>query len=183
MGRVLFDPGALSLLQSYKLYPENSGVLGRIVSNGLASGLREVMRTNPLALLLLVVLGGILAAMYALALRGLLVDRRFLDPGTLLLVVTIGYFVTIAGGPVAVGRFRHPAMPFVCALAAAGLRTGYRRRHGRSAQEHPPGSSDNLVVGAHGRATTAPGAGVATESARAVRNVWRNTYVWAIPNV
>lgn len=124
MFRAMFDPGALSLLQPYHLYPAKSGVLSRIVSNGLVSGLREVLRTNAFAFSLLVVLGGILLALYILALRGLLVDRRFLDPSALLLALTVAYFITIAGGPIAVGRFRHPAMPFVCALAAAAWRWG-----------------------------------------------------------
>jgi len=44
-------------------------------------------------------------------------------------VLSIAYFITIAGGPVGVGRFRHPAMPFVCVLAAMGLVTWWRGRH------------------------------------------------------
>ncbi|MDF2774727.1 MAG: hypothetical protein K0S86_4227, partial [Geminicoccaceae bacterium] len=126
MFRAMFDPGALSLLQPYRLYPARSGVLSRIVSDGLASGIREVVRTNAFAFSLLIVLGGILAALYIAALRGLLIDQRYLDPGALLLALTVAYFITIAGGPIAVGRFRHPAMPFVCALAgAAGRRAAH----------------------------------------------------------
>jgi 4-amino-4-deoxy-L-arabinose transferase-like glycosyltransferase len=121
MLRVMLDPGALSLLQPYGLYKGNSGVLSVIVTSGLTSGLRQILRANMLGFALLVVLGAVLLATYVLALRGWLVGARGHDPARLLLVVTIVYFITIAGGPVAVGRFRHPAMPFVCVLAAMGL--------------------------------------------------------------
>lgn len=38
-------------------------------------------------------------------------------------MLTIAYFITVAGGPIGVGPFRHPAMPFVTVLAATGLLT------------------------------------------------------------
>jgi 4-amino-4-deoxy-L-arabinose transferase-like glycosyltransferase len=119
MLRVLLDPGALSLLQPYGLYKGNSGVLSVIVTSGLVNGLRQILRTNVLGFALLVALGALLMASYVLAVRGWLSRAR--DPAVLLLVLAIAYFITIAGGPVAVGRFRHPAMPFVCVLAAIGL--------------------------------------------------------------
>jgi len=67
-----------------------------------------------------------------LALRGFFARGRVLDPATVVLVLTIAYFVTIAGGPVAVGRFRHPAMPFVSVLAGMGL-VAYASRRQRAA--------------------------------------------------
>jgi hypothetical protein len=33
----------------------------------------------------------------------------------------MGYYMAIAGGPGDWGRFRHPAMPIICVLAADGL--------------------------------------------------------------
>ena len=132
MMRALLDPGALSLLQPYGLYKGNSGVLSSIVTTGLVSGVREILRANVLGFVLLVVFGAVLLAIYILALRGWLLDARGHAPAGTLLVLTIVYFITIAGGPVAVGRFRHPAMPFVCVLAAMGVVSyvdARRRRH------------------------------------------------------
>ena len=132
MMRVLLDPGALSLLQPYGLYAGNSGVLGVIVTRGLGSGLQQIMRTNSLGFAMLVALGALLVVTYVLALRGFFARGRVLDPATVVLVLTIAYFVTIAGGPVAVGRFRHPAMPFVSVLAGMGL-VAYASRRQRLA--------------------------------------------------
>ena len=136
MLRVMFDPGALSLLRSFGLYEGNSGVLGVIVTNGLVAGIRQILHTNLLGFVSLGVFGVALVVTYALALRGWLGDGRALDPAVLLLVFSVTYFIVIAGGPVGVGRFRHPAMPFVCVLAALGLDAvwRHRRRENRSAR-------------------------------------------------
>ena len=128
MLRVLLDPGALTILQQYGLYPANSGVLSVILTNGLADGLRQIRRTNSIGFLLLVVFGIVLVVVYGLALRGWLAAGRVFDPSILLLVLTIAYFIVVAGGPVGVGRFRYPAMPFIYVLAAMGVAT-LRRRH------------------------------------------------------
>jgi len=133
MARVLFDPGALALLQSFGLYQGNSGVLSVIVSSGLGAGIERIRRTNPLAFLMLAALGIYLAVLYVLAFYGWLAERRARDPAVLLVVSSIAYFIIIAGGPVGVGRFRHPAMPFVCLLAGMGLVALRRRRRHDSA--------------------------------------------------
>jgi 4-amino-4-deoxy-L-arabinose transferase-like glycosyltransferase len=137
MLRVAFDPGALSLLRSYGLYEGNSGVLSVIVTNGLVAGIRQILQTNLLGFVSLGMFGVALVVVYALALRGWLGDRRALDPAVLLLVLSVAYFIIIAGGPVGVGRFRHPAMPFVCVLAAMGLDALWRKRRGEARPSHP----------------------------------------------
>lgn len=128
MLRVLLDPGALALLEPYGLYVGNTGVIGIVVTKGLIAGVRRILETNPLGFLLLVVLGALLAVIYGFAIRGWLTGGRRRDPATWLLVLTIAYFITVAGGPVGVGRFRHPAMPFVCVLAAIGIASVRRGR-------------------------------------------------------
>jgi hypothetical protein len=47
--------------------------------------------------------------------------RGIRDPAILAALLIIGYYLAIAGGPGDWGRFRHPAMPIMCALAAYGL--------------------------------------------------------------
>ena len=127
MVRVLLDPAAIDLLKPYRLYPEQGGLLDRIVTHGVWDGLLYLFRTRPFAASWLIGLGIVLGVVYLLALRGLLVQRHFLEPSVILLVACIAYFVVIAGGPVAVSRFRHPAMPMLCVLAAAGIHAPWRR--------------------------------------------------------
>jgi len=121
MERVVFDPGAIDALRPYGLYPKVGGLLNRLVTYGIVDTVLYLARTNPLATGVLFVTGVMLMGFYALALIAVISRRRFLDPAVLVLVASIGYFVLIAGGPIGYGRFRHPAMPMVCVLAAAGL--------------------------------------------------------------
>jgi hypothetical protein len=121
MARVLLDPGAIDMLKLYGRYPAQGGLLNLIVTAGLADGLRHLLRSNAWAFALLIVFGLVLAATYALALRGLVTGGRFKDPSIVVLVASAAYFVLIAGGPSGTHRFRHPVMPIACILAAVGL--------------------------------------------------------------
>jgi len=128
MVRVALDPGALALLKPYGLYPSAGGLLNRMVTYGLPNAIAHLFRTNLLATLVVLLLGALLLAQYLLALRAVFTQRRWLDPSVLVLVLSIVYFIVIAGGPIGYGRFRHPAMPLVCVLAAAGLYTTMARK-------------------------------------------------------
>jgi 4-amino-4-deoxy-L-arabinose transferase-like glycosyltransferase len=142
MARVAFDPGAIDLLRPYGLYPKSGGLLNRMVTYGIVNAVAYLFQANPVASLVLVVLGLFLLALYVLALGAVLTRRRFLDPSVLLLVLSIGYFVAIAGGPIGYGRFRHPAMPLVCVLAAAGLYTATARARRRGAEAPRAGGDE-----------------------------------------
>jgi len=98
-----------------------------MVTYGLANAIAYLFRTNLLATVVLLVLGALLLTEYVLALRAVLTRRRFLELSVLIVVATIAYFIVIAGGPIGYGRFRHPAMPLVCALAASGLLAAIER--------------------------------------------------------
>ena len=121
MMRVLLDPGATDLLKPYRLYPREGGMLDRMVTEGVVAGLRYLFARHPLAASVFVGTGLALLIVYGLAFRGTIIGWRARDPAIAVLVGCIVYFVTVAGGPAAVGRFRHPAMPLVCVLAAMGL--------------------------------------------------------------
>ena len=127
MARVAFDPGAIALLRPYGLYPKAGGLLNRMVTYGLANAIAYLFRTNLPATVVLLVLGALLLTEYVLALHAVLTRRRFLELSVLIVVATIAYFIVIAGGPIGYGRFRHPAMPLVCALAASGLLAAIER--------------------------------------------------------
>ena len=121
LARVVLDPGAIELLRPFGLYPKTGGLLNRLVTNGLVDAVGYLVRTNPIATLGLFLVGAMLMALYGLALCAVVTQRRFLDPSVQILVASIAYFALIAGGPIGYGRFRHPAMPLVCVLAAAGV--------------------------------------------------------------
>jgi 4-amino-4-deoxy-L-arabinose transferase-like glycosyltransferase len=137
MVRVAFDPGAVALLRPFGLYPKEGGLLNRMLTHGIVNAITHLFRTNLVVTSVLVVLGVLLLAQYILALLAVVTERRFLDPSVLIVVLSIGYFVAIAGGPIGYGRFRHPAMPLVCALAAAGLYAAAARVRPRVAANPP----------------------------------------------
>jgi len=122
MARVLLDPGAIDLLKLFHRYPtRNGGLLSTALTLGLRPALTRLLRTNTIAFVLLVVMAAGLCVVYGLALRGLLITQAFTNASVILVLLVASYFVVIAGGPAGGGRFRHPVMPIICALAGAGL--------------------------------------------------------------
>lgn len=129
MARVLVDPGVIDPLRMLGLYPLGGGLRNVVLTRGLARGFVYLVEHYSLAFVLLFVVGVPLAAEYWFAARGVTVGPGPAHPAMLLLLATVAYLVLITGGPVGVSRFRHPVMPFVCVLAAAGLsRTRWFRR-------------------------------------------------------
>jgi hypothetical protein len=125
------------VLRLYGLPPVRGGFRSQVRAEGLGKALIHLLRTNPVAMALLGTLAVVLVVIYALALRGLAAGHWLRDPAIALLVASAAYSVVIAGGPVGDSRFRHPVMPFVCVLAAAGL----SRAPGRS-----PGAPPTAVT-------------------------------------
>ena len=113
--QLIFNPGVISLLQLYHHAPPSPAHLDQGNGTGVARG-------SAVMLVLVVVLGIVLLVGYGLAVRGVLSARSFTDPATILLLCTMAYFALVGGGPMGGSRFRHPIMPFVCVLAAAGVR-------------------------------------------------------------
>ena len=73
-------------------------------------------------LVILFVFEAVLLVTYGFAVRGVLSSRNSRDSAIIVLFCTMGYFVLVGGGPVGGSRFRHTIMPFLCVLAAAGVR-------------------------------------------------------------
>ena len=49
-------------------------------------------------------------------------SRRLMrEPTVIAVVLTVAYYVCIAGGPMGYSRYRHPVMPIICVLSAYGL--------------------------------------------------------------
>ena len=47
--------------------------------------------------------------------------RSMREPAVIAVVLTVAYYVCIAGGPMGYSRYRHPVMPIICVLSAYGL--------------------------------------------------------------
>lgn len=148
--RVALNPGVGVLLGSYGLvdtgqaayFPGIRGIWDRIR-----------MRTNALARVVSVAFGLALLALYGLTACCLLTRRWRSDPAVWLLVASAAYFVLIAGGPVGSSRFRHPAMPLFCVLAAGGLYSAARAIWIRRRGDRPGGA---VVVGSAPDAAISP---------------------------
>ncbi len=127
--RILFDPGAIDFLKLFQSYPRLGGILGDIADRGLLPVVLGLARDNPLAFWIQLVFFALLAAYYVLAAIGLFGKSPAALWDKIVLVALIAYFVAISGGPHGYGRFRHPAMPFLCMLAGWGLYSLTPRRN------------------------------------------------------
>jgi 4-amino-4-deoxy-L-arabinose transferase-like glycosyltransferase len=123
--RGAFDPGSTEFLRFFDLYPKDGGLLEIAVDKGIVKTL-EALLLNPLLASSTVVL----LALQFMYLSGALVAvsrRPIRDPGILAALFIMVYYLVIPGGPAVWGRFRHPAMPIICVLAADGLYAMYGR--------------------------------------------------------
>ena len=93
----------------------------RVADRGPVRSAWRLVRGDPGVAAVLAVLEAVLLLLYLLAVRGAVrigvrSARMWLLAGAAL------YFISVSGGAQAVGRYRLPAMPEVCILAAAGVR-------------------------------------------------------------
>ena len=124
--RAAFDPGSTEYIRFFDLYPKHGGLLTVEVDQGTLATVRA-LSANPLlfwstALMLPLQLICLFCACVTLC------GRALLDPAILAVLFIMIYYMAIAGGPGDWGRFRHPATPIICILAAFGLHVvrGYR---------------------------------------------------------
>ena len=114
----LFDTAATRILREVKLYPQEGGLLGRVIDQGVFRGLLWLIREYPVTAILFVLLAIQLILYYLLALVGL---RAFPLGVACFFFWTTAYFVLVCGGPIGHGRYRMPLMPLVCLSAGATL--------------------------------------------------------------
>jgi Dolichyl-phosphate-mannose-protein mannosyltransferase len=117
--RATFDPGSTEFIRYFDLYPKQGGLLTVEVDKGTFATL-EALFANPLlfwstAMMLPLLLTCLWCACTTLC------SRVIRDPAILAVLFVMGYYMAIAGGPGDWGRFRHPAMPVICLLAAYSL--------------------------------------------------------------
>jgi len=115
---VAFSPCATEWLQMLGAYPES--MPRRILNEGIAASIERVVLAHPGVTLAMALLETLVLTLYALAVRGLLAPPQNRLPEYTLLGIAL-YFLLIAGGAQAVGRYRLPVMPILCVFAAAGI--------------------------------------------------------------
>jgi hypothetical protein len=138
--RGTFDPGSTEFLRFFDLYPKEGGLLTVEVDKGIIATIQALF-ANPLlfwstAMMLALLLIYLSCACITFC------GRVILDPAIVAVLLIVGYYMAIAGGPGDWGRFRHPAMPIICMLAGYGLRVV------RSRWESPFPTSRAMIIGA-----------------------------------
>jgi hypothetical protein len=143
--RAVFDPGSTEFLKFFHLYPRQGGLLGVLVDEGVVKTIRTLLLTSPVMFWSNALLFPMLLAYLSCACIVLFSKRLMLDPTILAALLIVSYYLVISGGPAALGRFRHPAMPIICVLAGYGLyvvlirlqRASSRPSHAASSQVPP----------------------------------------------
>lgn len=131
---VALTPGGAELLGLTGTWPHDWPA--RIVDRGPVRSSAGLAARHPGTACVLVLFAGVLVGLYLLAVRGG-VGLGAKSAQMWLLAGAAAYLIGIAGGAQAVGRYRLPAMPEICILAAVGTRG--RRRSGMSeAQTREP---------------------------------------------
>jgi Dolichyl-phosphate-mannose-protein mannosyltransferase len=119
--RTIFDPGSTDFLKFFDLYPKQGGLLGVLVDQGAVKTMEALLFTRPLVFWSNVVLLPLLSLNLLCACAVLFSKRLMRDPCVLTALLIVTYYLLISGGPVALGRFRHPAMPITSILAGYGI--------------------------------------------------------------
>jgi hypothetical protein len=114
----LGDPGATDLLRMFGRYPEEGGLLSRVVSGEILAPIRAAVQ-NPLLGFTTLGFACFSALLYVCAFMGSCYVP--FKATTFLGASLVAYLLLASAGPASVGRYRHPIMPFVCILAAQGL--------------------------------------------------------------
>jgi len=92
-----------------------------LVDKGIVKTIRTLLLTRPIVFWSNAVLLPLQLMYLSCACIVLFSKRLMFDPSNLAALLIVSYYLAISGGPAALGRFRHPAMPIICVLAAYGL--------------------------------------------------------------
>jgi hypothetical protein len=127
VGVVMFTPCATELLQMLDAYPAGDVMPHRILNEGVIASVGRIVLDHPAVAATMALLEGFLLLLYLFAVRGCMNAGRF-SSLTVTLIGIAMYFLLISGGAQAVGRYRLPAMPELCILAAGGVVTFRRKK-------------------------------------------------------
>jgi 4-amino-4-deoxy-L-arabinose transferase-like glycosyltransferase len=121
VARTMLDPGAVDYLKFFNLYPKRGGLLGKVVDVGFLHVIGLLFVQHPLVFWSNALLAPLLLFLLASASLVLFSKKLMTQPQIVAIIAIAAYFIVIAGGPGAVCRYRHPAMPLICVLAGYGL--------------------------------------------------------------
>jgi hypothetical protein len=154
LAMLLLNPGAADLLALMNLIPENQAE-SHPIDTGILAIFRRMHRESPTLLYTNLLLAAGLGILYSAAALGLVSSLGRWSWGLTVLVLMVGYLVTISGGPTGIPRLRHPVMPLACLLSGIGItaalrwRTDRPRNNGRRAVDRRAKrpETEELLVG------------------------------------
>ncbi len=123
--RGVFDPLSTEYVRFFDLYPKQGGLLETAVDQGVVKTLQAMFRNKLLAWSTMILL--LIHFVYLSGASIGLCKSSMRDPAVLLMIVAVGYYLALPGGPSDWGRYRHPAMPLICVFAGYGVRLAGER--------------------------------------------------------
>lgn len=151
VARALLDSGATDFLIFFRLYQRGGGLLGSFDDKGLLAGFQTLVRTKPAVFWSNTLLFPF-ELLYLVGAVIVLFTKRITQPPVAATFSVAAYYLIVAGGPAALGRFKHPAMPAISILAGFGIITGlaWLRNNSSRATEVPsnePAANYNIPNG------------------------------------
>jgi 4-amino-4-deoxy-L-arabinose transferase-like glycosyltransferase len=135
VGVVAFTPCATELLQLLNLYPKRAEMPRSILNEGISKSIYLVIREHPGTSACMSILELALLLFYVLAVGGLF-NQRSNSAALSTLVGVALYFLLIAGGAQAIGRYRSPVMPLICVIAGGAV-VAFLRKKGEVSKTPP----------------------------------------------
>src|SRR5262249_33475686 len=130
--------------KTVQLYPEQGGLLFRVIDQGPWRATVWFLRNYPNAGIALLLLSLQLLFYYALALAGL---RLLPKSIRLLLLWVVLYFALVSGGPAGLARYRVPIMPLVCISAGIAIASKSKKTHAEKSEPTTASSARVLKPG------------------------------------
>lgn len=114
--RGIFDPASTELIRFFDFYPRDGGLLNTALDRGVIAVIEALLADPLLAASTIILLA--LHLVYLSSARIAVVRTPKRDPAMLMMLLIIGCYLVVPGGPAVWARFRHPAMPIMCMFAA-----------------------------------------------------------------
>lgn len=114
---VLLDPGIMEV-KIFRLLPQRTGLVAYSQDRGVTHSAVNILRSYPAAGATLALLEVWLLIYYFLAVRGM---PRLAGDVSFFLISLVSYLVLVAGGPIAIARYRMPIILLLCIPASLNI--------------------------------------------------------------
>jgi 4-amino-4-deoxy-L-arabinose transferase-like glycosyltransferase len=118
---LILDPGSADLLKVINKYPKVGGRSVQIMNTGFIKGIHSLAIENKLLFSLSLIMGILLICYYLLFALGVFVNLKNRNVIEFIFIGIIIYLIFVSSGEFAIGRYRHPIMPFVIIFASQGF--------------------------------------------------------------